>query len=69
MEWRPGNTKDAPSERAWNPHAIRGATDAPEPQVVYKGKQLRIQRKNNRRYRTMRHLKIKVPREDAQGAG
>ena len=43
-EWRPGNTKDAPSNRAWDSQVSGGKIDAPEPQVVQKGKTLRIHR-------------------------
>ena len=43
-EWRTGITQDAPSNRAWYPQGIVGATYAPGPQVVYLGQRLRSQR-------------------------
>ena len=44
-EWRTGNTEDAPSERAWDPQGIGGATDAPGPQVFHLVKRLKSQGK------------------------
>ena len=36
-EWRPGNTKNTPIERDWDPQGNGGATEAPDPQVVRLG--------------------------------
>ena len=42
-EWRPGNTKDAPSARDWDPQGKIGAVEAPGFQVFHSGQWMRSQ--------------------------
>ena len=69
MEWIPGNTNDAPSERAWGIQGSGGATEAPVTQLVHKGKRMRIQR--NQKWKVSYHAPSnnKIPQADARGAG
>ena len=61
IEWIPGNTKDAPIERDWGIQGSGGATYAPVPQVVHKGKWLRIKLKKKLKVLDMQLIKIKIP--------
>ena len=69
MEWRPGNTNDAPNKRDWDPQGNGGALEAPVPQVFHLGQRLRIQRKQKSKVSDHAPSKSKKSTTDYQGAG